>query len=370
MKKRDLTRIQIGFKAKGVFYPRRKTEIVRHGSFIIGGDNPIALESMLKCRTTDVAGVRDQLERLARAGCDLCRVAIQNMDDADALGDIVAISPIPLMADIHFRADLAERALALGLPVRLNPGNLSDRPAVEAIAQESQRQNLPLRIGVNAGSLAQDVREKYSGHVTAEGMVGSLLELEETCRMAGCKQIIASLKATSLSLTLAANRMYAKSTTTPLHIGMTEAGFGEMGIVHSSIGVGLLLAEGIGDTVRVSLTGDPVKEVEIGAMILNSLGMGRPMVRIISCPTCGRLRMPVEEIARQVWDIAREWRQPITIAVMGCEVNGPGEAREADIGVAGTADGAILFVKGEKIRRIKNHAIVEEALKEAEKLLK
>jgi (E)-4-hydroxy-3-methylbut-2-enyl-diphosphate synthase len=239
---------------------------------------------------------------------------------------------------------------------------------VEAIAQESQRRNLPLRIGVNSGSLAKKVLEKHSGHVTAEGMVESLLQLEEVCRSAGCRQIIASLKATSLQLTLAANRMYAKSTTTPLHIGMTEAGFGEMGIVHSSIGLGLMLAEGIGDTVRVSLTGDPVKELEIGAMILSSLGMGRPMVRIISCPTCGRMRMPVEETARQIWDVVREWHQPITIAVMGCEVNGPGEAREADIGVAGTADGAILFVRGEKLRRIKKNSIVKETLKEADEL--
>jgi (E)-4-hydroxy-3-methylbut-2-enyl-diphosphate synthase len=355
-------------KQDSIFTPRHRTEVIRYKSFIIGGDNPIALESMLKCRTTDVAGARDQLERLAHAGCDLCRVAVQNTDDADALADIVATSSIPLMADIHFRADLAERALALGLPVRLNPGNLSDRVAVEAIAKESQRRNLPLRIGVNSGSLAKKALEKHSGHVTAEGMVESLLELEEVCRSAGCKQIIASLKATSLRLTLAANRMYAKSTSTPLHIGMTEAGFGEMGIVHSSIGLGLMLAEGIGDTVRVSLTGDPVKEVEIGAMILSSLGMGRPMVRLISCPTCGRTRMPVEEIARQIWDVTKEWHQPITIAVMGCEVNGPGEAREADIGVAGTADGAVLFVRGEKLRRIKKNAIIKETLKEADEL--
>lgn len=352
-----------------VFSSRRKTEIVSYQSFVIGGNNRIALESMLKCRTTDLAAAQEQLERLVRAGCDLCRVAVQNIEEADALADIAAMSPIPLMADIHFRADLAERALALGLPVRLNPGNLSDRAAVEAIAQESQRQNLPLRIGVNAGSLAKRVLEKHSGHVTAEGMVESLLELEEVCRSAGCKQIIASLKATSLPLTLAANRIYAKSNTTPLHIGMTEAGFGEMGIVHSSIGLGLMLAEGIGDTIRVSLTGDPVKEVEIGAMILSSLGMGRPMVRVISCPTCGRVRMPVEEIARQIWDVTREWHQPITIAVMGCEVNGPGEAREADIGVAGTADGAILFVRGEKVKRISGDNILEEVLKAAEKLL-
>ncbi len=250
------------------------------------------------------------------------------------------------MADIHFRADLAEQALALGLPVRLNPGNLSDRAAVEAIAQESQRTKPSSTNWCKFRLPGKEGTGETRGHVTAEGMVESLLELEEVCRSAGCKQIIASLKATSLPLTLASNRMYAKSTSTPLHIGMTEAGFGGMGIVHSSIGIGLMLAEGIGDTVRVSLTGDPVKEVEIGAMILNSLGMGRPMVRVISCPTCGRMRMPVEEIARQVCDVTKEWHHSIAIAVMGCEVNGPGEAREADIGIAGTADGAILFVKG------------------------
>jgi (E)-4-hydroxy-3-methylbut-2-enyl-diphosphate synthase len=346
-----------------IFTPRRKTEVIRYKSFIIGGKHPIALESMLKCRTTDLPSVKNQLERLTLAGCDLCRVAVQNTDDAGALVDIVAFSPIPLMADIHFRPDLAERALALGLPVRLNPGNLADRSAVEAIARESQRQNLPLRIGVNSGSLAKKVLEKHSGHVTAEGMVESLLELEEVCRIAGCKQIIASLKATSLQLTLAANRIYAKSTTTPLHVGMTEAGFGEMGIVHSSIGIGLLLAEGIGDTVRVSLTGDPVKEVEIGAMILNSLGMGCPMVRLISCPTCGRLRMPVEEIARGIWEEVKTIREPLTLAVMGCEVNGPGEASDADLGIAGTVDGAILFVKGKKVGRINKNQIVDEVLK-------
>jgi (E)-4-hydroxy-3-methylbut-2-enyl-diphosphate synthase len=356
-------------KQEIAFFPRRKTDTIRYKSFVIGWENPIALESMLKCRTTDLVSAKDQLERLAHAGCDLCRVAVQNSEDADALTDIISLSSIPLMADIHFRADLAEQALALGLPVRLNPGNLSDRSAVETIAQESQRRGLPLRIGVNSGSLAKGVLEKHAGHVTAEGMVESLVELEEVCRSAGCQQIIASLKATSLSLTLAANRMYAASTTTPLHIGMTEAGFGEMGIVHSSVGIGLLLAEGMGDTVRVSLTGDPVKEVEVGAFILNSLGLGRPMARILSCPTCGRLRMPVEEIAGAVWQEVKCWRKPVTIAVMGCEVNGPGEAKEADLGIAGTVDGGMLFIKGERIKKVKRGMIVKELLQAAEELL-
>jgi (E)-4-hydroxy-3-methylbut-2-enyl-diphosphate synthase len=357
-------------KSETVFTPRRKTETVRYKSFVIGGNNPIAVESMLKCRTTNLTSVKDQLERLSRAGCDLCRVAVQNSEDADALADIVSISPIPLMADIHFRADLAERALKLGLPVRLNPGNLSDRAAVETIARESQRQGLPLRIGVNSGSLADEVLEKHAGHVTVEGMVESLIALEEVCRSAGCRQIIASLKATSLPLTLAANRMYAASTTTPLHIGMTEAGFGELGIVHSSVGIGLLLAEGMGDTVRVSLTGDPVKEVEVGTLILNALELGRPMVRVISCPTCGRLRMPVEEIARAVWEEVKGWRHRVTIAIMGCEVNGPGEAREADLGIAGTVNGGILFVRGERIEKISKKMIVKELLQAAEEFVK
>lgn len=347
---------------------RRATYEVRYGEFRIGDEQRITIESMLKCPTSDVAAALAQLRRLAQAGCDLCRVAVPTLGDAAYLPEMAAQSPIPLMADIHFRADLAEKALEAGMPVRLNPGNLSDVSAVTSIAQESHRRGLPLRIGVNAGSLSGKVLERHGGHVSVEGMVESLLELEEVCRSAGCAAIIASLKATSIPITLAANRLYAAQSQAPLHIGVTEAGFGEMGLVRSSVGIGTLLAEGIGDTIRVSLTGDPVPEVLAGRMILDSLGLGRVRVRLHSCPTCGRTRMPVEELARAIWEETRDWDCELDLAVMGCEVNGPGEAREADLGLAGTAEGGMLFREGKLMERISRDKLLEGFLAVARQL--
>ena len=347
---------------------RRITRQLQLGSVFIGGDAPVSVQSMTNTRTDDAAATLKQIKELAAVGCDVIRCAVPDMPAAQALREIVAQSPIPVIADIHFDYKLALAAIDAGVNgLRLNPGNIGGREKVEAVVAAARIKNIPIRIGVNAGSLPKDLLEKY-GHPTAEALVEAawrhihiLEELDYRIKI--------SLKAHDVPLTIAAYRLLAAQCDYPLHVGITEAGTVNSGIIKSAVGIGTLLAEGIGDTIRVSLTGDPVNEVKVAYNILKALGLREYGPTLISCPTCGRTRINLEKLALEVERRLNEIAEPITIAVMGCVVNGPGEAREADIGIAGGIGEGLLFRKGEIIKKVSEDKIVDELFDEIKKIL-
>ena len=328
------------------------TKAITVGPVQIGGGAPVSIQSMLNTKTTDVEGSLAQLRRLASAGCQIARLAIPDMDAARAFKEICAASPLPLVADIHFDYRLAIAAAEAGASkIRINPGNIGGTERVRAVVDACREKHIPIRIGVNGGSLDKKLLEKY-GHPTAEALVESAfshIELLESC---GFYDICVSMKSSSVPLMMQAYRLFSGKSDYPLHVGVTETGTEYMGTIKSAMGIGGLLCMGIGDTIRVSLTADPVREVEAAKAILKAAGLRREGVNIIACPTCGRTRIDLIGLANRVEQALAACDKPITVAVMGCVVNGPGEAREADVGIAGGEDCGILFVKGEMVKKL------------------
>ena len=348
-------------------HSRRKTFQIAIGDVLIGNGAPISVQSMTNTPTQDVAATVSQIERLTKAGCEIVRVAVPDVEAAEAIADIKKRVSIPLIADIHFDYRLAiasARAGADGL--RINPGNIGGRGKVKAVVDCARDLNVSIRIGVNSGSLEKDLLKKYQG-VTPEAMVESALRHIELLKSLDFHQMKISLKASDVERTVAAYQLLAAETDLPFHIGVTEAGSLYSGIVKSALGIGMLLSEGIGDTIRVSLTRDPVEEVRVGFEILKALGIRQRGPDIISCPTCGRCNIDLFDIVERIEKALMTVSSPIKIAVMGCVVNGPGEAREADIGIAGGDGNGILFRKGKVVKKFPQDKLVDVLLAEVER---
>ncbi len=323
------------------------------GPVAIGGGAPVSVQTMTNTDTRDVTATLAQIRAMAGAGADIVRVSVYDEACAAAVRSLLDGSPVPLVADIHFDHRLAIKSVENGISkVRINPGNIGGEANVRALADCLKAHRVPVRIGVNSGSIEKDILRKYGG-VTPEGMVESGLNHARMLEREGFEDIVLSFKATDVRKMVDACRLVARQTGYPQHIGVTESGTADVGIVKSAVGIGALLLDGIGDTIRVSLSGDPVQEVPAGLSILRACGLRRDGIEIISCPTCGRTTIDVEGIARRVRAETADIRMPLKVAVMGCIVNGPGEAREADLGVAGGRDGGALFVRGEQPRTIR-----------------
>lgn len=347
-------------------YTRKKTRAVRCGNVIVGGDNPISVQSMTNTDTRDAEKTIAQIKRLEEAGCDMVRVAVPDMEAAENIGKIKAGINIPLIADIHFDYRLALKAIEEGIDgVRINPGNIGDIDRVRQVVEKCKEKGIGIRIGVNGGSLEKHLLEKY-GEPTAEAMVESAMGHIKILEDLDFHDIVISLKNSDIFRTVEAYRLMSERVDYPLHIGITESGSVKRGTIKSAIGVGSMLMDGIGDTLRISLTGDPVEEVHVGKEILRSLGLLNDRIKIISCPTCGRTQINLIEIADEVEKRIGNMEKDITVAIMGCVVNGPGEAREADIGIAGGKGEGLLFKKGEVIKKIPGDMLVEELIKEIE----
>lgn len=342
---------------------RKKTRQVKIGSVVIGGDAPIAIQSMTNTKTEDVEATIAQILELEKAGCDIIRCAIPTMEAAKAIREIKKRIHIPLVADIHFDYRLAIAAMENGADkIRINPGNIGDRERVREVAETAKKYGVPIRVGVNSGSLEKRLIEKY-GSVTAEGLVESALEKTAMLEEFDFHDIVISIKSSDVMLCVKAHELLAEKTDYPLHIGITEAGTLRAGNIKSAIGLGMMLSSGIGDTIRVSLTAVPVEEVLSAKIILKTLGIRKGGVEIVSCPTCGRTKIDLIGLAGQVEKMVSEYDLPIKIAVMGCAVNGPGEAREADLGIAGGIGEGLIFRKGEIIRKVPEEELLS-ALKE------
>ena len=332
---------------------RRISRTVTVGGVPVGGKSPVSVQSMLNVPAHDVEGNVAQALRLKAAGCDILRVAVPDTDAVRLVAAIREAADIPLVADIHFDYRLALEAAAAGADkIRINPGNIGDRDRVKAVADECRRRRIPIRIGVNAGSLEKDILARHGGHPTAQALRDSALYHASLLEQYDFEDIVLSLKSSDPAMMVEACELTAQACDYPLHIGVTEAGGERMGLLRSAAGIGAMLLHGIGDTIRVSLTADPVKEVEAGIDLLRSLGLRRDGPSLISCPTCGRTAIDLIGIASQVEERLRTVRRPITVAVMGCVVNGPGEAREADVGIAGGDGVGMLFAKGEMIQKL------------------
>ncbi len=328
---------------------RRKTRPIRLGSLQVGGDAPVSVQSMTKSLTHDLGSTLKQIEHLQRVRCQVIRLAVPDHEAASLLHTYVKAAKVPLVADIHFDYRLALTALKAGVAcLRINPGNIGASWKVREVVKAASDREVPIRIGVNAGSLEKEVLRRHGGP-TPEAMVESAMGHVRILEELGFNRLKISLKASSVPETVRAYTLISQIVDYPLHIGITEAGAGMPGTVFSSVGLGILLWQGIGDTLRVSLTGPPEEEVLVGYEILRALGLYNKGVRVVSCPTCGRKRIDVVSIAREVRLAMAEIEEPLTVAVMGCVVNGPGEAREADIGVAGAGEKAVLFAKGEQV---------------------
>jgi len=335
----------------------------------IGGDAPISIQSMTKTDTRDVRRTVHQIRRLEEAGCEIVRVAVVDENGAHALVGIKQKVKIPIIADIHFHPHLALKALEGGVDgLRINPGNIGGREPLKRIVLEAKRRGVPIRIGVNSGSIEKEFLDRFGGP-SAEAMAASALRTIEWMEDLGFDQIKVSLKASDVLRTVEAYRLFSERCDYPLHVGVTEAGLGRGAIVKSAIGIGTLLLNGIGDTLRVSLTGDPVEEVRVGYEILQALKIRRRGVEIISCPTCGRCEVNLVPLVKQIEKAVQRIASPLTVAIMGCVVNGPGEAREADVGIAGGKRAGVLFRKGKVIRKISEEEFASALLREIEPLL-
>ena len=348
---------------------RRKSRQLHVGSVAVGGDAPISIQSMTVTKTDDIAATLIQVHELATQGADIVRVAVPHEGDARALPEIVKEGGVPIIADIHFSVRLAMMALEAGVHgLRLNPGNMRNPAHVKQVAEAAKARGVPIRIGVNAGSLDKKLVAKY-GRPTAEALVESALYEISLLEEHGFTDYKISVKHQNVAEMIAAYRLLATKTDAPLHLGVTEAGTPKQGIVKSAIGIGTLLAEGIGDTIRVSLTAEPVEEVKVGKQILNALGLRQDTFDLVACPSCGRAELDVFALAKEVEDaIEKMDLPPMQIAVMGCEVNGPGEARDADIGIAAGPGRGLLFSKGKQIGWVPHDKLVEALLEEAAKI--
>ena len=343
---------------------RRKTRAVAVGDLIIGGESPVSVQSMTSTKTENVESTVDQIERLQDAGCELIRVAVPTPEAAKAISKIRRRIRIPLVADIHFNHRLAIQALEGGADkIRINPGNIGSRSDVQRVLRVAKERSIPVRIGVNAGSLKKEMIERYNG-VCAEALFESAKDHIRLCEDVGFDSLVISIKASDVVLMIEANRTLAGWCDYPIHLGVTEAGSIRSGVLRSAVGIGTLLAEGIGDTIRVSLTGDPIEEVAAAYRILKTLKLRSHGLTLISCPTCGRLEINIVPIVEKIEKELADFPIPLTVAVMGCAVNGPGEAREADIGVACGKKEALLFKKGCVVGKLKESEIVKTIVNE------
>lgn len=345
---------------------RKKTQQIKIGNIYIGGDAPIAVQSMTNTDTRNVEATLGQIRALRTAGCDIVRLAVPDMAAADALYDITRGVNMPMVADIHFDYRLALKAIENGVAkLRINPGNIGSREKVEIVAKACLDQGIPIRIGVNSGSLEKDLLEKYGGP-KPEALVESALRHVAILDEVNFRDVVISIKSSNVERTIEAYRLLSRKTDLPLHIGVTEAGTLWRGTIKSAVGIGTLLAEGIGDTLRVSLTGDPVEEIKVGREILKAVGHLKDGIEFVSCPTCGRTEIDLIGIANEVERRLEGVKKDIKVAVMGCVVNGPGEARDADIGIAGGKGVGLIFKKGIIIRQVREEELVEALLAEIE----
>ena len=343
---------------------RKDTKVVKIGDRIIGGKNPILIQSMTNTKTEDVKATVEQINRLAAAGCDIIRCAVPTMEAAEALTEIKKQIAIPLVADIHFDYRLAIAAMEHGADkIRINPGNIGSKERVQAVVDVAKERNIPIRVGVNSGSLEKDLVEKYHG-VTAEGIVESALDKVHLIEDMRYDNLVISIKSSDVMMCVKAHELIAEQTDHPLHVGITEAGTIISGNIKSSIGLGLILNQGIGDTIRVSLTGDPLEEIKSAKLILRTLGLRKGGIEVVSCPTCGRTRINLIELANQVENMVADIPLDIKVAVMGCVVNGPGEAKEADIGIAGGVGEGLIIKHGQIDRKVPENQLLSELRKE------
>ena len=338
---------------------REHTKVIKIGDRVIGGGNPILIQSMTNTRTEDVQATVAQIQALTAAGCDIIRCAVPTMEAAEALTEIKKQIRIPLVADIHFDYKLALAAIEHGADkIRINPGNIGSRERVQAVVDAAKERKLPIRVGVNSGSLEKELVEKYHG-VTAEGIVESALDKVHLIEDMGYDNLVISIKSSDVMMCAKAHELIAKETSYPLHVGITESGTLYSGNIKSAVGLGIILYQGIGDTIRVSLTGDPLEEIRSAKRILKTLGLRKGGIEVVSCPTCGRTQIDLIGLANQVERMVEDIPlNDIKVAVMGCVVNGPGEAKEADIGIAGGKGTGMLIKKGEIVRRMPENELL------------
>lgn len=356
-KKDDLCRREK--KKEGAAMYREHTKTIKIGNQVIGGEHPVLIQSMTNTKTEDVAATVAQILTLEKAGCQIIRCAVPTMEAARALGEIKKQIHIPLVADIHFDYKLAIAAMENGADkIRINPGNIGSRERIQAVVDVAKERQIPIRVGVNSGSLEKELVEKYHG-VTAEGLVESALDKVKIIEDMGYDQLVISIKSSDVLMCAKAHELIAQKTDYPLHVGITEAGTLFSGNIKSAVGLGIILYQGIGDTIRVSLTGDPSEEVKSAKRILKTLGLRNGGIEVVSCPTCGRTQIDLIGLANKVEDMVQDIPLDIKVAVMGCVVNGPGEAKEADIGIAGGKGVGLLIKKGEIIKKVPEDQLLE-----------
>ncbi|MDE6989890.1 MAG: flavodoxin-dependent (E)-4-hydroxy-3-methylbut-2-enyl-diphosphate synthase [Lachnospiraceae bacterium] len=338
---------------------RENTKVVRIGERVIGGGNPILIQSMTNTKTQDVAATAAQIRRLAEAGCDIVRCTVPDMEAARAVAQIKREISLPLVADIHFDYKMAIAAIEHGADkIRINPGNIGSREKVAEVVRAARERSIPIRVGVNSGSLERELVEKYGG-VTAEGIVESALDKVRIIEDLDYDNLVISIKSSDVMMCVRAHELLADKTQYPLHVGITEAGTVTSGNIKSAVGLGIILNQGIGDTIRVSLTGDPVEEIKSAKLILRTLGLRKGGIEVVSCPTCGRTNIDLIGLANQVETMVQGYDLDIKVAVMGCAVNGPGEAKEADIGIAGGIGEGLLIKKGEIVRKVPERELLD-----------
>ena len=337
---------------------REDTKVIQIGTVKIGGGNPVAIQSMTNTKTEDVEATVQQILALEVAGCQIIRCAVPTMEAAEAIREIKKRIHIPLVGDIHFDYRLAIAAIENGADkIRINPGNIGDRSRVQAVVDKAKEYNIPIRVGVNSGSLEKPLLEKYGG-VTAEGIVESAMDKVRLIEEMGYDNLVVSIKSSDVLMCVKAHELIAKQCPYPLHVGITESGTVLSGNIKSSVGLGIILYQGIGDTIRVSLTGDPLEEIKSAKLILKTLGLRKGGIEVVSCPTCGRTKIDLIGLANQVENMVADIPLDIKVAVMGCVVNGPGEAKEADIGIAGGIGEGLLIKKGEIIKKVKEEQLL------------
>lgn len=345
---------------------RNQTKPIQIGNKIIGGGNPVLIQSMTNTKTENVAATIEQIQRLEKAGCEIIRCTVPTLEAAKAIGEIKKHISIPLVADIHFDYKMAIAAMENGADkIRINPGNIGGIDRVKAVVDVAKERNIPIRVGVNSGSLEKNIIEKY-GRVTAEGIVESALDKVKMIEDLGYDNLVISIKSSDVLMCVKAHELLVKETNYPLHVGITEAGTLWSGNIKSSLGLGMILGQGIGDTIRVSLTGDPVEEVKSAKLILRTLGLRKGGIEVVSCPTCGRTQIDLISLAGKVEELVADYPLDIKVAVMGCVVNGPGEAKEADIGIAGGIGEGLLIKKGEIIKKVPEEKLLYTLKEELE----
>lgn len=343
---------------------RENTKIVHIGNKVIGGGNPILIQSMTNTKTEDIAATITQIKRLEEAGCDIIRCTVPNLDAAKAIEQIKREIAIPLVADIHFDYKMAIAAMEYGADkIRINPGNIGSREKVADVVKVARERNVPIRVGVNSGSLEKELVEQYHG-VTAEGIVASALDKVHMIEDLGYDNLVISIKSSDVMMCVRAHELLADKTQYPLHVGITESGTVTSGNIKSAVGLGIILNQGIGDTIRVSLTGDPIEEIKSAKLILRTLGLRKGGIEVVSCPTCGRTNIDLIGLANQVETMVQGYNLDIKVAVMGCAVNGPGEAKEADIGIAGGIGEGLLIKKGEIVRKVPENELLDTLRRE------